>query len=97
MESRQFLCIDYKGPETWDIPRDEWGNLAYGSATILFDEEDAARAFCKQEWVASGCEGDPAKKSREVAVMHPATGKRWVVTVTAEYEVVWTGRAKEVV
>ena len=31
MESRQFLCIDYKGPETWDIPRDEWGNLAYGS------------------------------------------------------------------
>lgn len=99
MTTRVFLCAPYEGPETWALPDGEWANPQDPSRLPrpIFDAEDAAECFADDAWCGSGCEGDPTKKPVRVAVREPATGRRWVVTVTAEYEVTWTGREEEVV
>ncbi len=92
MTTRVFLCAPYEGPETWDSPDTEWAEDIAGWAPDL-----SAEFYAGSKWNASGCEGDPTKKPTVVAVREPATGRRWVVTVTAEYEVTWTGHEEEVV
>ena len=94
--TRSFLCTFYEGPETWDTPRGEWVDPATESHAHIFDEEDAAQEYCDADWHGSACEGDPTKGEREVAVEEPATGQRWIVTVTAEAVVQWYGTSEEV-
>lgn len=94
---RKFLCTDYTGPETWSTPRDEWRDPATDSVGRILDDEDAAEKYCNLEWRDAGCDDDPTTGEREIAVEEPATGKRWLVTVTAEYVLEWTGYSEEVV
>lgn len=91
VNARQFQCAPYTGPDVWDSPVAEW--------SVSFDThsaDTAAEAYADNEWHGSGCEGDPTYEPAKIAVLEPATGRRWVVTVSAEAVMRWTGHEEEV-
>lgn len=91
VNARQFQCAPHTGPEVWDGPDTEWSRD--------FDDhfaDTAAEAYAESEWHGSGCEGDPTRKPTKIAVRELATGRRWVVTVSAEAVMRWTGHGEEV-
>lgn len=91
MTPPRYLCAEYTGPETWANPKTEWT-----PRPDAVDPCHAAESYAEDDWTASGCEYDPTKKPAKIAVLEPATGRRWVVTVEAEYVMTWTGREEEV-
>ena len=101
---RKFLCTAYEGPETWAKPLDEWRDPSVINRSYLSDDDDDMRQSISDEEHAAteyreACfdgDDDPGDDVK-VAVIEPATGRRWVVTVYGEVEITWHGESEEVV
>lgn len=82
----KFLCTDYEGPDTWNLPEEDW-----------FDVEERDEESAAERYVESCFDGEfDATDERKVGVKDPESGQRWIVTVEGEYCISWHARSTEV-